>query len=234
MSAVTLLAFNYLRAQRLVAYIFMAWALGLALIFMLLDSQDVSARQGLFTQQCAWVVPFAALTAGAAVHNERKHRAIIAILSKGIHRWEYVLGIYAGTLLMAAGALAVVGILHNILDLLAGTRANIWPTLLALWFGCAAASAFTLFLGMMMHPILTSILGLSIFGAGGGIASMFPVAGMWFSPTGYIASRLLDHSYEKGWSAGWDFVPAVLLHAVVLVWGANRIFRKIDVTKSLE
>lgn len=234
MSPITLLSWNYIRAQRLVAYIFLAWAVGLSLIFILLDAQDVSARQGLFTQQCAWVVPFAALTAGAAVHSERKHRAIIAILSKGIHRWEYVLGIYGGTLLMAAGALGVVGIIHHTLDMLSGKPTLVWPTLLALWFGCAAASAFTMFLGMMMHPLLTSILGLSFFGAGGAVAAMFPTAGLWLSPTGFIASRLLNYSYEVGWTAGWSFVPVVVLHVVALMWGASRIFEKIDVTKSLE
>ena len=69
----------------------------------------------LIKQHAAYAVLLGVTLASTAIHNERKTRRILAVLSKGISRWQYVAGMLMGTASVLVTYIACLGVVGSAL-----------------------------------------------------------------------------------------------------------------------
>ena len=97
MRAILLIAVNFVREQRWPIFVLLLWVLLLAFLGLIADIQR--QREDLlfiFKQVAVYVVVFSVFFGGSAIHNERKSRRILAVLSKAVGRQQYLSGLVLG------------------------------------------------------------------------------------------------------------------------------------------
>ena len=97
--AVLLIAANFLREHRWPVVILFAWIVLTALAAGGFGRNRVVADDVVFyvQQQAVYICVFSAFLAAGAIHNERKSRRILLVLSKAISRGQYLLAVILGT-----------------------------------------------------------------------------------------------------------------------------------------
>src|SRR6516165_10053462 len=100
MRVILLLGCNFVRTQRLAITIFTAYMLGIGGLFGWHEPRP-DAR--FFLQwHSFYVVLLTAMVAIPAIWSERRSKRILAVLSKGIGRWQYLGGILFGCAVISA------------------------------------------------------------------------------------------------------------------------------------
>lgn len=97
--------------------------------------------------------------AGSAIHNERRSRRIVTVLSKAIGRSQYLLGLLLGSLAFAAAYFVMVGIVS--LSIGGWSISNVAGSASLLLNGIVAAfwlSSLALALSTFLHPLLAGFL----------------------------------------------------------------------------
>ena len=182
---ILLIGANYMRTQWLAIAIMAVYLLGIAGVFAL--HQDTQEVLFFFRTHSFYVLFLAVMLAVPALQTESKSRRIVAVLSKGIHRWQYLGGILCGCGIITAGFSLLVGAITFVLCRRGGYPTMALPALIAALFGCCLlASAAGLFYSTFLHPLLasaatTGTLALPLIGASTGWRlrpALFPVA--WF------------------------------------------------------
>ena len=227
---VFLIAANFVREQRwplvaLVLYV-VVFGVGIALA----GGQSAEDTLFLLRSTSMYGLAFAGLLAASALHNERRSRRILAVLSKGIERGQYIAGlltgvaiaaaIYCGTIIGAAilAAPAVKGladfaVLLMILYIFAATVAMTFSTLMPALLAVACSGLVLAIEGALAH----------VFG------------GMWTSvlPPG----TLIDAAVTVGspeWSMPWAACVSAAVHAVIFWIIAKTIFARRDIAVAVE
>lgn len=232
MLPIFLIARNFVRTQWLVVAVMSAYLLGITGVFAI---HEQTAETAFFLQWHSSYVVFLAMTlAVGAIQAEKKSRRIIAVLSKGIHRWQYLAGLLVGCgiivgifwLLIAGGVF--------VLYRQAGYPVNGLPVLvLALFCCCLAASAVSLFFSVLLHPLLaaaasavTLVFPYILQGAGWRIpGELFPV---------FAAADLLQRFEFNAVAQAWTIAAVALVWVLVFMAAAAAVFNRRDVTTSPE
>ena len=97
MRTIFLIAVNFVREQRWPILVLLLWVLLLAFLGLVTDVHR--QREDLlfiFKQVAVYVVVFSVFFGGSAIHNERKSRRILAVLSKAVGRQQYLSGLVGG------------------------------------------------------------------------------------------------------------------------------------------
>ncbi len=156
MNSIFLIAGNYLREQRWLVILLLVWVFisGVALGVgggMAMDDALFFVRQ-----QAVYGVAFAGFLAASAIHNERRSRRILSVLSKGIERRQYLAGLLAGI----AGIEGIYGLAMGVTGewALAHSRAAsnaLWWMLLALFVVAMLVATVALFFSTVLNPLFT-------------------------------------------------------------------------------
>ena len=94
MKPVLLIAGNFVREQRWPILVLLVWVLGLAIIGLFIDVRNNRDDILLIFKQLAiYGIAFSVFFGGSAIHNERKSRRILAVVSKSVGRQQYVAGL---------------------------------------------------------------------------------------------------------------------------------------------
>src|SRR5581483_2462847 len=100
MRQVGLIAINFVREQRWPILVLMLWILVFSVLGLLVDlrrsREDVLF---IFKQLAVYGIAFAVFFGASAIHNERKTRRILSVLSKGVGRAQYFSGLLGGFVL---------------------------------------------------------------------------------------------------------------------------------------
>src|SRR5437870_507112 len=92
-SPAALITANFFREQRILLSLMLAYVVvGGGTLALLAQAPDADDVVFLIKQHAAYAVLLGVTLASTAIHNERKTRRILAVLSKGISRWQYVAG----------------------------------------------------------------------------------------------------------------------------------------------
>ena len=232
MLPIVLIARNFVRTQWLVITIMSAYLVGITWVFAIHEQR---AETVFFLQWHSSYVLFLAMTlAVGAIQTERKSRRIIALLSKGIHRWQYLAG-------LLGGCAVIVGIFWI---LISGSMVLLYrqarypldglPVLiLALFCCCMAASSVALFYSAFLHPLLAAVacavtLLLPYVSQPAGLH----LSGQWFpvfSAVGMLQRFQLNVSGEA-----WTISLVSLAWILGFVAAATAVFNRRDVTTALE
>src|SRR5438270_168135 len=140
MRALLLISLNFVRMQWLTALIMGFYLLSIATVFAYNEQrQEVS----FFNQSHAFYVLFlGSMLAIPAIQTERKSRRIVAVLSKGIYRWQYLAGLWLGCSIITSCFSLMLAVITLLLSRAGNyAREGLWPMTLALVMCCSMAVA---------------------------------------------------------------------------------------------
>lgn len=186
-------------------------------------------------QQAVYAIALGALVVLPALQNERKSRRILGVLSKGIHRWQYLGGLLCGAVLIAgmfclAVELAALWLAHK-----AGLPVTgLAELMLVLFLASAAAVSVALFCSVLLHPLLAA--GATV------IILLFPYM---LEPRGwYLPGQIfpvfstlhvaLNFTFQKPGRGLWPIGAAAVAQMVAFWVAAAVVFARRDMTVAAE
>lgn len=234
MTAAWLIAVNFVRQQRLVMYIFLIWIIGFGVVYGLWGQADASDVLALFHQQAAYGVIFTLFLAATSVRGERRSRRILTVLSKGIHRYEYLGGLMLGSVLMTFIYMGTLGFIYTWLAMRLGFHAQLWTTVVAATLAAIVVSAIATTFSTFAHPLLATIGTVIVAGLPAGMQAWKGTeVGIW-SPVAYVVQQIFQSDFAYGWPGGWDFAVIAAAECLLFWTLAILIFRTRDVTTAIE
>ncbi len=234
MNCVFLIAANFVREQRLIALLLAAYAIAATLFFGLAHDTALDDMAFVTKQQIIYAVLFSGFIAVSAIHNERKTRRLLLVLSKSITRAQYIAG------------------------LLVGVQAIIWGYLLMIWLGGvwmlhgrASIAQLTIVLGTaLVTAVLAASLALFFASflppmlamAAAGSLVLLPVGlaravnPMWLDalPIYSLVAAIARAPIVGGWHPSWQIVVICVLEAQMFWLLAVLIFSTRDVAVAVE
>jgi ABC-type transport system involved in multi-copper enzyme maturation permease subunit len=235
MRAAWLIGVNFVREQRIVLMVFVAWLFGFVILFSFFAGPTgIHEYEALFQQQALYGVVYGLLVALSTIHGERKSRRILAVLSKGIYRGEYIAGLMLGNAMLSSIYMGCLGIVHSVVAWRLGFHASLWPTIGAAWLASILAGSIALFFGSFLHPSLAAVGSSLVVGLPKILEAKLGAVSSQIIPVDYVVRQLLAYSYEKGWSGSWHFLWMATIEIVVLWALAAMIFARRDVTVAIE
>ena len=236
MMAISLIAQNFVRENRWPILILSVWIVFTTVVTAGFGRERVAPDDVIFfvQQQAVYICAFSAFLAANAIHNERKSRRILLVLSKAVSRSEYLLAVLIGTLTMTA----VYAVLFAACCTWLAHRAAL-PTG-GVWFvaglviaGSAIAAAVGLFFSTFLNPYLAIALTVTMFAAPG---LAHPEHRPWFRliPGLPVLLDVLHFRFRAGWTMDWGAVVIAVLEAA-LFWGlAVVVFAYRDIAVPVE
>lgn len=230
MKAVSLIALNLVREQR--------WPLLTLILYVVLFGGSMALVPGsagedelfFLRSSSMYGLAFTALLAASAINNERRSRRILAVLSKGIERGEYLGGVLAGAML---GALVYCAAIFAIGIATSWSAASIGVFILVLLALYLRTATLALMLSTMLHPLLATATAALLLAAEGLLARA--LGGVWLSalPSWILVDRAVNFGHS-GWHAPWYACTWALAHTVVLWAIATAIFSRRDIAVAVE
>lgn len=186
--------------------------------------------------QPLYVLFVALMLAVPAIQTDRKSRRLMAVLSKGIHRWQYLAGILGGCGIMTALFSFLVWASAYALCRRGGNPTEGLGLLAAALCasGMAAAAAGLLY-STFLHPLLATAAaaGTLLVPVAFTTDSMSKGASNVFFPVARMVNALVR--YRFGLVDGlWSIIIAAVIYTVVFWAVASTIFGRRDVTISPE
>lgn len=234
MRPILLIAGNFVRMQWLIVVIMTVYIAGIAGVFSLnQQSQEVL----FFVRSQPLYILFLSLMLGVpAIQTDRKSRRLLAVLSKGIHRWQYLGGLLCGcSVLCAVFSLLIWGTAYMLFLREERSTTGLALLILALFSCCVTAAAAGLLYSTFLHPLLAT--------GAATITLLFPIPlaarGMdmrvtkLFFPVAGMVDQVVDYQYgavEGLWTVA---ITGIVLAVVFWIVGAM-IFARRDVTISPE
>ncbi len=229
MRAIFLIGLNFVRTQWIALAVIVSYIIGIGSVYRFHTQKD----DVLFFLRLhsGYAISLAVMMAVPTLQAERKTRRILAVLSKGVHRWEYLGGILFGCALISAIFCALIGGTAAWL----GQQGGVLPdglavTMLALFCCCLASASTGLFFAVFLHPLLAiAATSMTLFlpflwGSTGGRGSeFFPMAGLF---------RILGPGFESA-SVPW-VISTAMLQTIICWIAASVVFARRDVTISPE
>jgi hypothetical protein len=232
MRAILLIGVNFLRTQWLTLTVMSLYLLGIAVVFA--HNPDIH-EAGFFLRMHTFYLIFLAMTvATPAVQLERRTRRILAVLSKGIYRWQYLGGILCGSAIISGIFCVLVGTISLVLCWRGGyPTAGLAGLTIALFACCTMASAAGLFYAAFLNPFLatgaaTLTLALPLITER---ANRQPYEALF--PAAWLVRNIMNYQFGKMTDS--PLIAASALAFTILFWmGAAAIFARRDVTISPE
>jgi ABC-type transport system involved in multi-copper enzyme maturation permease subunit len=233
MKVVLLIGLNFARRQWLFITIMLTYVAGMAGVIALHEQRP--ELMFYFQLQASYVLGFGVLLAAPAIQTDSKSRRVLAVLSKGIHRWQYLGGLLCGCVMITALLCAAVAVIVYALATQISIPTNgLLQVVLALFLASAAAISVALFCSVVLHPLLATaaasvILLLPFLLEPKGIylpSAMFPVYA--------IVHVVKDYRFQAPGSGLWQVASAAAVETVVFWMAASVLFARKDVTVASE
>ena len=235
MRAILLIAVNFVREQRWPIFVLLLWVLLLA--FLGLTPNIQRQREDLlfiFKQVAVYVVVFSVFFGGSAIHNERKSRRILAVLSKAVGRQQYLSGLVLGVTIACSIYCFALGITGSWTLGEAGFSVRqIWFLMLYLVAASMLAGTVALMFSTFLNPFFAAgasgvFLGLPLVAVhlGGAAASV--------SPLYSLGKAVLDSSFKSSGGLLWFPLGLAVVETIVFWVLAARIFSRMDIAVSVE
>ena len=153
-----LIAGNHLRDQRWVLATMFAYAILMSAVFGFFAGRPSPEDAHFFIEQQLWfAVLFSVFLATAAVNTDMRTRRILAILSKAVHRWQYLLGVITGIAVAMFAYCAMVGISGGLVSAKAGQPyEGLWIAALQIGVAAVTVACVGLFFGVILSPLFAT------------------------------------------------------------------------------
>jgi len=236
MKPVALLALNFLRQHRWPVLILFAWIVLTALGAADFGRDRVAVDDAVFyvQQLVVYVCVFTAFLAAGAIHNERKSRRILLVLSKAISRGEYLLAVIVGSFAMAAAYALVFGLCGVWLTARAQlSSSGVWQMAVLIVAGALISAAVAVFFSTFLSPYLATALTLLLFAVPAAVHAQHHRGFVWL-PGFPILVQVARFSFRPEWAVNWMAIVAAVLESIVF-WGlAAAVFERRDIAVPVE
>jgi len=236
MKPVLLIAANFLREHRWPVLILFAWIMLTALAAGGFGRDRVAPDDVIFyvQQQAVYICVFSAFLAADAIHNERKSRRILLVLSKAVSRGEYLLAVILGTCAMAFAYALVFGLCGVWLTARAAVSdVGLWSMVVLVMAGSVIAATVAMFFSTFLNPYFATALTLLLFCAPGLIHVQRHPWAVWL-PGLPILLDVLRFNLRSEWTVNWTAVTLAIVQAVIFWALAAAIFNRRDIAIPVE
>ncbi len=237
MKAMFLIAINYAREQRWPIFVLMLWILLLAFLGLIANiPRDRDELLYIFKQVALYIVVFSIFFGGTAIHNERKTRRILAVLSKAVSREQYLSGLVLGVTLACAVYCLSLGITGSWTLGQAGFPiSQVWFLMLCVISACMLAGTVALMFSTFLNPFFgasaTAIVLLGLPAVAGHVLTPGWDA---ILPVYSLCMIVMRSSFDNPGAMSW-FPIGLAVGETVVIWVlAARIFAYVDIAVALE
>jgi ABC-type transport system involved in multi-copper enzyme maturation permease subunit len=233
--AILLIAVNFVREQRWPIFVLLLWVLLLAFLGLIADIQR--QREDLlfiFKQVAVYVVVFSVFFGGSAIHNERKSRRILAVLSKAVGRQQYLSGLVLGVTIACTIYCFALGITGSWTLGEAGFSVRqVWFLMLYLIVASMLAGTIALMFSTFLNPFFAAgatamVLGLPAVAAHVGARWEYVI------PVYSLSAAVLKSSFKPAGDALWFPLGLAVMETIVFWVLAARIFSRMDIAVAVE
>jgi len=233
--AILLIAVNFVREQRWPIFVLLLWVLLLAFLGLIADIQR--QREDLlfiFKQVAVYVVVFSVFFGGSAIHNERKSRRILAVLSKAVGRQQYLSGLVLGVTIACTIYCFALGITGSWTLGEAGFSVRqVWFLMLYLIVASMLAGTIALMFSTFLNPFFAAgatamVLGLPAVAAHVGARWEYVI------PVYSLSAVVLKSSFKPAGDALWFPLGLAVVETIVFWALAARIFSRMDIAVAVE
>jgi hypothetical protein len=234
MRAIVLIGINFVRTQWIALAVMCAYVLGIGSIYRIHTQRD----EILFFLRwhAGYAIFFVTMIAIPALQTERKTRRILAVLSKGIHRWQYLGGLLYGCTMISALFCFLIGATAAWL----GEQGRIpvdglAPIMLLLFCCCVLAVSVGLFFATFLHPLLataatSAVLALPLILLEFG----WPVAWAFFPAGALFRTLWTSFQFQSVGNSLNTLIASAIAQALLFWIAAALVFARRDVTISPE
>ena len=236
MRTVMILAANFAREQRWPILVLLLWVLvmlGLGLsVDVRSDREDLLV---IFKQLAVYGLAFAIFVGGSAIHNERKTRRILAVLSKAVGRGQYVSGLLIGISLVVLLYCFCMGLTGSwVLGQGGFSVSALWLLMFCFFVACVLASAVAVMFSTFLPPLFATLVsGLSL-AVPAGLAIHFGAGWGYLVPMYPLLAPFLKATFNGKSQPNWGSVVLAVTEIVVLWLVAWRVFEHRDVARALD
>ena len=182
-------------------------------------------------QQAVYSIFFTVFLAASALHNQRRSRRILAVLSKGISRSTYLAGIVFGFLAVSAIYSVTFGITAAWTVSLAGLQALEMVALAGMLFVASSlAGTISLFFSTFLSPLLTLAATSLTIGAAAWLGRKAPT----LVPAYSLIESVMDFRFQRNFQVHWAAVGMAAVELAILWLVASLIFSRKDIAISVE
>jgi hypothetical protein len=226
-----LIAGNFVRENRWPVLLLILWGLGSGIAAAMSVGSSLDDALFFLKQQAVYSVFFTVFLSASALYNQRRSRRILAVLSKGIQRYEYLSGIvigFTGISLFYAIALGLTGAWTY--SRTGSSPASILPMVLMLLVASVLAGTLALFFSTFMNPLFTLLSTSAVLGA----SAMFGRHTPWLLPGYTLMEGVMSFSFRTNTELPISAVLAAVIESVFLLIAASTIFARKDIAVSIE
>ena len=229
MRSVAFIAGNFLREQRWVLLALAVYSAGMSFALTLGEAADPEDLVFFARQQGTLGLLFGLLLVSAAIHNDRRSRRLLLVLSKAVTRWQYLAALALASAAVSAGFILLAWIaLQVVNDPLAASIATrmLLPFLPAALLAISIGICFA----TLTHPFFANVLTLAVLGASFAISARLPAQAALLLPG---AGLFLPGLAPRGGSLLPAVIAVILQSAAVFVLTC-RIFARRDLGSNVE
>ncbi len=235
MRAVGLIAINFVREQRWPILVLMIWVVLLAILGLVLDLEK--SRNDvlfIFKQLGVYGVAFAIFFGASAIHNERKTRRILAVLSKGVSRSQYISGLLIGIMIAVAIFSISMGVTGTWVLAGPGKPAHIWDLIACLMLACVLSASVAVLFSTILNPLFATLATAIALGVPAVATLQFGSHWGRAIPAYSLLDQLLQFSLERRSTTPLGLIVLAFIEAIVLWLAASWIFSRRDVAVSVD
>jgi ABC-type transport system involved in multi-copper enzyme maturation permease subunit len=236
MRQVGLIAINFVREQRWPILVLMLWVVLLAMLGLILDLR--ASRDDvlfIFKQLGVYGVAFSIFFGASAIHNERKTRRILAVISKGVSRAQYISGLLTGIGLAVAIFSVSMGVTGSwVLEAGGARTSQVWSLIACLMLTCILSAAVAVLFSTFLNPLFATLATAITLGVPAVAALHFGSRWARAIPAYSLLDQLLQFSFERRNMFPWELMILALLETLLLWTVASWIFSRRDVAVAVD
>ena len=235
MTPALLIAGNFLREQRWFIVFLVLYVVAISSVYALTPRPEMQDFLFLVKQLTAFALLFSVSAASSAIHNEQRSRRIVAVLSKGINRSEYIGGLLLGSLCISA--ISCAGLLAGAIELRSRLHFPMGPVLALVATTLAAAiliNAIALFFATVFHPLLAMVATAVVISLPFVLRELLGPQALHTLAAAPLMDSLRNFSFSRSWSAPWPSVTLALMESVLFCLASAWCFSRRDIAVAVE
>ena len=226
-----LVAGNFLRENRWPVILLILWGMGSGVAGALTVGSSIDDALFFLKQQAVYSVFFTVFLAASALYNQRRSRRILAVLSKGIERHEYLAGIVVGFSAVSFFYSIALGVTGAWTFMLVGSPAmGVLPLVAMLLLASVLAGTVALFFSTFMNPLFTLMATSLALGFSAVFGKQIPS----FLPAYTLLESVMSFTFHSGVQYPWTAAIWAVLEIMLLWVAASVVFARKDIAVSVE
>jgi len=236
MKPVLLIAINFVREQRWPIFVLLLWILLLTFLGLVSDiPHEREELLFLFKQVAVYAVAFSIFFGGSAIYNERKTRRILAVLSKGVDRRQYLSGLVLGVSMACGIYCFSLGITGSWTLGQAGfPMSQVWFLMLCVIAACTLAGTVALMFSTFLNPFFAAGATAAVLGIPAVLSRTTLSQWEYLMPVYLLTSEVWKSSFSSPGRIWWLPIGMAICETVLFWVLAARIFSRVDIAVAVE